>query len=120
LEFTATLRVCFSLGSLFGFCRTIVPFLPNCVNAPLLDGSTPVHEKMARRSLKWVVRATDDLMKLVTVFDRYPLRGRKHLEYEIWREGVFEYANAHSGRLAYDRLDRLRSALGETRTYSPS
>ena len=64
-----------------------------------------------------MVFSAEDLLKVVDIFDRHPPKGRKRREYEIWRDAAIQYANVRPARRAYDKLDRLRSALSDARTY---
>jgi hypothetical protein len=66
-------------------------------------------------SVTWMVRDIRGLRRLVDVFDRFPPRGRKRNEYEIWRRAVFEYATADSR--PGERLLELRQELLTVRTY---
>lgn len=69
---------------------------------------------------QWLVFSAEDLLKVVHIFDRYPPKGRKGREYEIWREAAIQYAHVRPARLICDRLYALRLALRETRTYRPT
>ncbi len=70
-------------------------------------------------STSWMVFSQRDLGHLCRVFDRFPPRGRKRREYEIWREAVHEYAKAGPRAPIHERLRELRSQLAEERAYSP-
>lgn len=67
----------------------------------------------------WIVCSRDDLSRLVNLFDRHPLRGRKRREYDIWREAVLEYAKAEPPAARHSRLSDLRTALLDARAYRP-
>jgi hypothetical protein len=50
-----------------------------------------------------------DLLRLCDVFDRYPLRGKKHLEYTIWREAVETYATSSGLQTSGRHMASLRA-----------
>jgi hypothetical protein len=67
----------------------------------------------------WMVRDAPGLMRLMRNLDRYPPRGRKRREYEIWRQAVLEYAKPGPRKPIHKRLGELRTELAEARAYLP-
>lgn len=62
----------------------------------------------------WVVGSKKDLARIVSYFERFPLRAKKARDFAIWREAVRLYI-AHGARAP--ELWGLRDALKETRIY---
>jgi hypothetical protein len=65
----------------------------------------------------WMVKRTDEIARLAHIFQRHPLRGRKHREFLVWRDAVAVYAESGSPASKYDRLSELRTALARERAY---
>lgn len=65
-----------------------------------------------------------DVMGLVELFDRYPLRAKKARDYAIWREAVLEWhskkrgGGRYHGRHDWSRMAQLHQDLIAVRKYS--
>ncbi len=65
----------------------------------------------------WIIRSRMDLRRIVHVFDSAAPRGRKFLEYEMWRDAIWLYCDRPPGyRL---RLATLREQLSAAKRYVP-
>ena len=62
----------------------------------------------------WFVRNKPDLARLLSYFDRFPLRAKKRADYLIWRRAAVAYCE-QGGR--HPELAQLRSALMAGRAY---
>lgn len=115
--------------STVGGKKYLQPFFKIAVRAderPILEeihrrlgcGRVRVHIPGAQTSnlqLKFEASAIADCMRLVEVFERYPLRAKKRHDFAIWAEAVHEKAlNGTSPRLA-----DLRMELMQGRRYNP-
>jgi hypothetical protein len=76
--------------------------------------------------IDWKVVKKADMLKLVEVFDRFPLRARKAEDYRIWREAVMAWVlrKGHRGKRGSRtphpiqiRLAELKRKLEEGRHY---
>lgn len=65
----------------------------------------------------WYVTAQKDLARLVTYFDRFPIRNKKQRDYLIWRRAVKLYC-AHGARACADEMWQLKAALEEGRRFA--
>jgi hypothetical protein len=72
------------------------------------------------------VRRKADCLRLVELFDRYPLRARKRRDFAIWREAVHLWASVYHGgdktRLegnaaVWRQMEALRLSLNGGRSY---
>lgn len=66
----------------------------------------------------WVTTGSKSLTTLVDILDRFPPRGRKWREYEIWRAAVAEYAEVRTGqdrRVTPAQRERVHRRVGELR-----
>ena len=74
-------------------------------DAPIVDRCREVagvgratHYPNARKPVSaWVVKSKDDLERMVTLLDAYPLQGKKQHEYRLWREAVALYRQRRVG-----------------------
>jgi len=106
-------------------------YLP-CFQIAVRDDDFPLLEELQRRlegigrlyratrpgshpSVAWMVRDIRGLRHLVDVFDRFPLRGRKRREFDIWRSAISEYTKSDSR--SAERLLELRRELLAVRAY---
>jgi hypothetical protein len=65
----------------------------------------------------WEVERRADVRALVMILDEHPLRSRKRRDFEVWREGVAEWATLRRGA-DWSRMAELRKRLVATRAYS--
>ena len=69
---------------------------------------------------RWEVGGKIPCLRLVQIFDEFPLRAKKRRDFEIWREAVIEW-NALSPESGYPydwtRMAELRTALNRCREY---
>ena len=68
--------------------------------------------------LNWTIASRDDLLRTVAVLDEHPLKGRKQVEYRLWREAVGIYASDRARREQRGRLLTLERELKRARAYS--
>jgi LAGLIDADG endonuclease len=68
----------------------------------------------------WIVCGQGELERLVGVFNRAVLRGRKRREFDAWRHGAEEFIAARRSHRKREqgRLDEAIEALRDTRQYS--
>lgn len=66
-----------------------------------------------RPMCRYEVSRKRDSLKIVGIFDRFPLRSRKARDYAIWREAVI----AHNSGCGLDELVYYRRDLAEARKY---
>ena len=72
----------------------------------------------SRPVIQWRASALADLLRLVAIFDRYPLRSRKARDYAVWREAVLLLAEPASPKRAA-KLRALKERLHKVRAYRP-
>ena len=65
----------------------------------------------------WSVFSAQDISRLVAVFDRFHLKGRKQREFEVWREAALLFASDRPRPQIHRRLAILRDQLIEARQY---
>lgn len=65
--------------------------------------------------VKWQVGSTPDCMKLVNIFDEYPLLGKKSEVYKLWRKAVIEMTKNGNGKSK--QLDDIYTKLIEIKKY---
>jgi hypothetical protein len=74
--------------------------------------STPAARNGQTKSvLYYRVTKASDLMKIVSHFDRYPLRGRKRRSYALWREAVL--LKQRLFRVDWDRMNSIVQRLSQ-------
>lgn len=76
----------------------------------------------ARSQVAWRIIAKADCARLVEILDQYPLRGRKSLDYAIWRGGVCWWVGDDPTR-TYPNRDKtpiayLKQRLHEVKSFS--
>lgn len=65
------------------------------------------------------VNAKAHVLKLVEVFNRYPLRAKKARDFAIWREAVIVWSAVENGRRAdWTRIGELADELREVRRFT--
>lgn len=62
----------------------------------------------------WNVRKKDDVLELVRIFERYPLRAKKARDFAIWREAAAVWG---AGTSSDQRLWDIKSRLEQGRVY---
>ena len=78
----------------------------------------PYHGPGRNPVTNWMILSREGLDRVVLVLDRHPLKGRKHLEYRLWRDAVQTHLSVCASRPAQQRhLASLNSALKATRAY---
>ena len=55
---------------------------------PRVTMSRPGYSATHRATATWSVQSKSDVLRLVAIFDRYPLRAKKRNDYRIWREAA--------------------------------
>jgi hypothetical protein len=88
--------------------------LGTVISVPNTSGS---HKQVA-----WRVEAKADCLRLVEILDQYPLRGRKSLDYAIWRTALRWWVNGdptrrESGR-DWSAMIYLKERLQEAKLFS--
>ena len=73
--------------------------------------------RTSKPQVQWRVVTRDDCRELVTVLTRFPLRGRKRREFDVWARAVATWSGA--GRERRDELRRMKAELTSLRRYSP-
>lgn len=75
--------------------------------------------KTTNPQVSWQVYTKADVTALVSIFDIYPLRGRKANDFIIWREAVALWNTVHQGSRNFDwtPMVSLHNQLKETRKY---
>lgn len=79
----------------------------------------------SKPQVRWDVHRKADVLQLVALFDRYPLRAKKKRDYEIWRRAVLEwqtivhYAKTNR-RDQHAQMKALRRELMAVRSYEPT
>lgn len=73
-----------------------------------------VHGRKKWPEASWTIRGADDLVRLVSVLNRCPPKGRRRAEYGIWRKAVAIYSRER-GRSP--ELGELRASLAAARAY---
>ena len=78
----------------------------------------------------WAVTATDDILRLIDIFDTHPLLAKKQRDYEIWKEAALEINRGQQkrrgrgryGPATYNRryLDHLKQKLSLIKVYEMS
>jgi DNA modification methylase len=76
----------------------------------------------ANPMVKWTVQDKEGCKRLVDLLDKYPLRAKKRLDYNIWRDAVCEWAdrgrgNRWHGAVDDSRMSALRGRLMRVRNY---
>lgn len=80
----------------------------------------------SQAQVRWSVCNKRDCVRLVEIFDRYPLRAKKARDFAIWREAVHEWVripyyprvNRRGSRIRdWGRLETLMASLKATRAY---
>lgn len=77
----------------------------------------------ARSSAAWSVGSKADLLALVAIFDRFPLRAKKARDFGIWREAVLYWATNYRKQAAVDgiadwsRMAEFKNRLEAARVY---
>jgi hypothetical protein len=77
----------------------------------------------ANPSSAWSVQSKGDVLALVAILDRFPLRAKKARDYAIWREAVLLWATNYRKRAAvngiadWSEMASLREQLGVARAY---
>jgi LAGLIDADG endonuclease len=74
--------------------------------------------------VRWVVSRRMELLKLVRLFDRYPLRAKKANDFAIWRQAVLLWMGTggrarYKNHLIWRQMRRLRHELIAGRVYEP-
>lgn len=74
----------------------------------------------------WTVNRKADCLRLISIFEQYPLRAKKRRDFEIWKQAVIDWEqNAYYGRHGrgirgmkadWCVIDRLRNELCNGRT----
>jgi hypothetical protein len=67
----------------------------------------------------WLIRSGDDLERIVAVLDRFTPKGRRGLEYQVWREAAMAYGEPGPRKRVQRRLSRLQWQLATARRYRP-
>lgn len=79
-----------------------------------------------RPTIAWEVGRRSELLSLIAILDRYPLRSKKAKDYAIWREAVLDsatpkdlVASGKGGRTPRDwsRVKQLKAELAAVRAY---
>lgn len=76
----------------------------------------------ANPTVIWNVARKADILRLVTLLDRYPLRGKKMLDFIIWREAVLYRKDGRNRPRAngnWGPVPRLFDDLRAVRAYAP-
>ncbi len=83
--------------------------------------------KIGQPQLMWTVNNKSDVMSLVRIFDRYPLRSKKARDFTIWRQAVSLWQDVRTGgrggwsrranKELYGQLQQLRDKLMNVRRY---
>lgn len=60
--------------------------------------------------VRWVVQDKAGCQRLVDILDKYPLRAKKRLDYDIWREAVCEWSQRPRGNRWHGPTDNTRMA----------
>jgi hypothetical protein len=60
--------------------------------------------------VKWVVQDKEGCQRLVDLLDKYPLRAKKRLDYNIWREAVCEWTDRPRGNRWHGGTDNTHMA----------
>ena len=63
----------------------------------------------------WWVQTKAGCMRLIDIFDRFPLRSKKAQDYVTWREAVLEYCSSQPNQA---RLASLKAELEDGRKYT--
>ena len=63
----------------------------------------------------WWVQTKAGCMRLIDIFDRFPLHSKKVQDYVIWREAVLEYRSSQPNQV---RLASLKAELEDGRKYT--
>jgi hypothetical protein len=75
-------------------------------------------EKAGRGDLvSWRVTAKDELLKLLDIFDNFPLQSKKSKQYPIWSRAIREIAKNHTEQ-DLDKIANLRTRLMSLRQYT--
>jgi len=66
----------------------------------------------------------EDMLKLVPIFDTYPLRNKKQDDYGVWREAVLWLENSpkgtrYTGPRDWSKLKEFKDRLEKVRAYKP-
>jgi hypothetical protein len=80
--------------------------------------TTDYLRRATKPQVAWWVRKKVDCQKLVSIFDKFPLRSKKLRDYKLWRRGVLIMAHPkypQAGDL--DRLRELRDRMKNIRKY---
>lgn len=86
------------------------------------DASQGTHRTSQPR-MRWQVYDKSGCMRLVAIFDRFPLRAKKGRDYAIWREAVLQWGQAGGPRSGYagpanwEPMRQLQAELVATRAY---
>lgn len=68
-------------------------------------------------TVKWRVGAKSELLQIVALLDRFPLRAKKKKDYEIWKRAVMEHSNKYGKNNDWTLMDALEKELKEVRKY---
>jgi hypothetical protein len=73
----------------------------------------------ARAQVTWTVARKAEVLRLVAIFDRYPLRAKKARDFATWRLAVFAWQEVKARRPGYDwsRMAQLKQELEAGRRY---
>jgi DNA modification methylase len=64
---------------------------------------------------RWIVQDKAGCQRLVDLFDKYPLRAKKRMDFATWREAVCEWTNRPRGNRWHGGADNSRMAALRTR-----
>jgi hypothetical protein len=98
---------------------------------PLLEeiqrqtGLGKIYDSPGRKTTKpysrWCVQTQPEVMSLVEVFERYPLRSKKARDFEYWKQAVEVWCSGGRGRNAdptrWARIDQLLTDMRRTRLF---
>jgi hypothetical protein len=75
--------------------------------------------RSSRPQVEWIIASKVECAALIQLLDAHPLRGRKLVEYEVWREGValWSLRRYGLGPGARARLEQLAAYLKAARAY---
>jgi hypothetical protein len=79
-------------------------------------------EGRANPTIMWIVQSKADCQTMVSILDRYPLRGRKQDDYAVWREAVAHWcamprANKWTGPADWSGMARYKALIEDARTF---
>jgi hypothetical protein len=88
-------------------------------------GLGKIYDSPGRKTTKpysrWCVQTQPEVMSLVEVFERYPLRSKKARDFEYWKQAVEVWCSGGRGRNAdptrWARIDQLLTDMRRTRLF---